>query len=290
MLPSPAHQFLTRFINRPDAHAQQWAAPTRHGYKAVYEPISDQLFEDHLLGITTLGVYTTSAENTCRWLCIDVDSEQEEGVITVRTWLDSHGISSLRESRRFGRSGHIWVFFDAPVPSTITFNLACYLRYISELTADIFPKQASRPDSSSPGNLVRLPLGMNQKRDAQNWGLFDDCSSQAVDQQLFWFLEQPLNLSDNILHISNKIPPPVEKPSKRSKSLQTINLLAEFPIDWGMRSLPSGEITTGCPCCIEYGFDKTQDNLSIKADGSALFCHGGCSFVDIMQSLRKVKI
>lgn len=290
---NPAHRYLNRLCNRPDVHAEQWATPTRHGYMAVYEPITDALLENHFLGITTLGVYTTSAENTCKWICWDFDEEQEDAVDRLRLWLDSRGISSLRESMRQGRSGHIWVFIESPIRSADAYNLACYARFCSEAHCEVYPVQSELVNPLKPGNLVRLPLGVNQKPSAKNWGLFDACPSKDITTQLFWFLSQPLNSAEHVLSVCATLPHLPAKPKRRVATARPEGeLLSNFPDDWPFKDTQNGELEGLCPVCHELGFDTQCSNLSLNPAANVMFCHrnsGEHTFIQILNSLKKLK-
>jgi hypothetical protein len=38
------------------------------------EPVTDQLWNNHLKGIDSLGVIPINDDNNCKWGCIDIDS------------------------------------------------------------------------------------------------------------------------------------------------------------------------------------------------------------------------
>lgn len=262
------------------------------GYKAIRNSrITDKLFERHLLGEITLGIYSTDPDtSTGRWLCWDIDDEQETALAKLINWLSNHGIVSYRESVRPGRSGHLWTFYSEPVCTRDLFKLGSFGRLLTGLRSEIFPKQAQL-NPGSLGNLVRLPLGRHQKPSAHGvWGLFQDCSSKAVDQQLLWFIEQPITNSAKISSLVANLPDFVSKPSRKRKNDIQVDLLAQFPADWPMRDLPQGEIEARCPHCALRGWDTQCKNLNIKADGTVLFCHRGCGFKDIMNALTGLKL
>lgn len=306
LINTPAIEFLERFVNRTDAHAEQWATQyidaktgqlkDKHGYRAIYEPVTEELFKSHLLGDITLGVYTTSAENTCRWVCWDVDDEQEEKLNKIRDWLSGRGFTSYRESVRPGRSGHLWLFFDRAIPSELVYRLGFHARFIAGISCEIYPVQERLKDpTKSPGNLVRLPLGMNRKVSANKaLGLFQSCPSKDIVAQLFWFIAQPLADGAKVIDLAQTLPvPQTPKPKKkRAKTGKYKQLIDEFPDDWSWHERTGGEWVGLCPKCYEDGHDSQENNLSLNTEINVLRCHfngGEHTFEEIIESLRKYK-
>lgn len=286
---SQADKFLSRFVNNTEAHAQQWATPEKHGYMTVREPITTDLFAQHLRTQITLGVYAISQTNTCNWIAWDIDKEDEIALAYLIDWLDSHGVINIRESKRPGRSGHLWVFVDSPIPSQTAFQFGMHGKIYANLHAEVFPKQASI-NPGSLGNLLRIPLGLNRKASAMNLGLFDGCPSLAIDQQLLWFIQQPVNSADKILELIKTLPviapKGFDKP-KKSRANQG-NILDKFPDTWPMKRMPSGIIIGLCPVCHNEGHDRTASNLSINPEAGVMYCHrdqGVHSFIDILRAL-----
>lgn len=118
-----------------------------------------------------IGLHTTSPENTCRWLVIDIDHHGEsdpdaeyrnEGAaIAIRDKLENQGVISLLMSSN-GRGGfHLWVIFDAPIDTATVYQFGQWIvEDWQELglgeKPEVFPKQDQLAEGNI-GNWVRLP-------------------------------------------------------------------------------------------------------------------------------------
>ena len=74
--------------------------------------------ENHLFGKETIGVYPLLPDETCWFLAVDFDKKswQED----ARAYLDTcatMGVPVSLERSRSGNGGHIWIFFDQPLPA-----------------------------------------------------------------------------------------------------------------------------------------------------------------------------
>lgn len=118
-----------------------------------------------------IGLPTTSQEQTCRWIVIDVDSDEEDSeesqairekaTLIFASRLTHYGSTPLLiKSSRHARF-HIWMIFDHPIASRVAYVLG---RKIVEdwhslglqKSPEVFPKQAQLAAGKFP-NSVRLP-------------------------------------------------------------------------------------------------------------------------------------
>jgi superfamily II DNA or RNA helicase/very-short-patch-repair endonuclease len=162
-------------------------------------PLTDEVIRWHLSGQDSegrsfvLGVYPMLADETCRFLAIDFDKAgwQED----AKAFLDTCGRMSLPaalERSRSGNGGHIWFFFNEPVPAAIARRLGSYLlTETMERRPDIgldsydrlFPNQDTLPQGGF-GNLIALPL-QKQPRELGNSVFLADNLSPYSDQWTF---------------------------------------------------------------------------------------------------------
>jgi hypothetical protein len=135
---------------------------------------------DHVIGLPT-----TSQEQSCRWIVIDVDSDEEDSeesqairekvALEFASRLGQYGSTPLviksSENSRF----HVWMIFDHPISSKVAFSLG---RKIVEdwrslglqKSPEVFPKQEQVAEGKLP-NSVRLPgLHHTQKFYSEVWG------------------------------------------------------------------------------------------------------------------------
>lgn len=268
-MPSSAREFLKLFQNNPNAYAEQQPSGN---YKCIRRPVTDELLMDHFLGIQTLGMYAVNpADQTSRYLCWDCDSEADEQFTKLINWLAQYGIHGLREAARPGRWGHYWVLLKQPIPASDAYKILYHGKYIYQIPGEIYPHNA---EPVKTGLQVRLPLGRHRKPSANGvWGLFEGCPDKAVDRQLMWLLEQPLN---DISELLSTIP--VTKPIKVRKNTTKhykTPLLELFPANWGWRECGNNELNGRCPVCCLENHDFSQNNLFLNTEKNTMKCFFG---------------
>lgn len=152
--PQKIELFRSLFRVRDDVYAARWESPDgRHGYSPVaqrdwkaynaasiedrkrvdketrtFVPLTDQAIHDHLSGKQTLGVYPLLRDESCWFLAIDFDKKswQKDTTAFLKTCHDLHVPAALERSRS-GKGGHIWIFFERPMPATVARKLGALL-------------------------------------------------------------------------------------------------------------------------------------------------------------------
>jgi hypothetical protein len=162
LTPDLLDRWHARFVNRAIPYGLQQADGT---YPWVYEPCTTEILAAHLRGAVTLALASTDARGACRWLCVDVDAPgMLPQLLTLRSALADLGLPGLVEVSR--RSGHLWLFFDAPLPAVAAhFAMAQALEAVSAAGVEV-PAHERYPDLPGPGTIghsVRLPLGIHRK-------------------------------------------------------------------------------------------------------------------------------
>lgn len=170
--------------------------------KRHFLPMNDDIIRYHLTGEKpssfqggkpkpwVVGVYPLLVNEYCWFLAVDFDKEQWKQ--DARMYLDScreEGIPAYLERSRSGNGGHVWIFFEEPVPARIARNLGSALMTKTldkrpEIGLDsfdrFFPNQDTMPKGGF-GNLIALPL---QKRAREkNHSVFLDESFVPVKDQ-----------------------------------------------------------------------------------------------------------
>jgi hypothetical protein len=185
--------FRAVFRGREDVYAVRWESPDgRHGYSPVsqrdwsaynasrpqdrkrvdremrkYLPLTDQAIHDHLAGKRTLGVYPLLRDECCWFLAVDFDKKswQVDTAAFLETCRELQVPTALERSRS-GTGGHVWIFFDRPVPAVVARKLGALLLTRTmesrhQLGLDsydrFFPNQDTMPKGGF-GNLIALPL------------------------------------------------------------------------------------------------------------------------------------
>jgi hypothetical protein len=178
--------FRSLFRGREDVYATRWEGRNgKTGYSPAhrkiwsnsfqkrsdepkeYFPLTDQVIHDHLTGKLTAGVYPLLTDETCWFLAADFDKTiwQDDVRAFLQTCADWKIPAALERSRS-GRGGHVWIFFDAPLPAGLARKLgAAILTRTMERRPQLgldsynrfFPSQDTMPKGGF-GNLIALSL------------------------------------------------------------------------------------------------------------------------------------
>ena len=178
--------FRSLFRGREDVYALRWEGRNgKTGYSPAYQkiwsnsfqkkpdepkdyfPLTDQVIHDHLIGKLTAGIYPLLTDETCWFLAADFDKTtwQDDVRAFLQTCADWKIPAALERSRS-GRGGHVWIFFDAPLPASLGRKLgAAILTRTMERRHQLgldsydrfFPSQDTMPKGGF-GNLIALPL------------------------------------------------------------------------------------------------------------------------------------
>lgn len=130
-------------------------------------PLTDQVIHDHLSGKLTAGIYPLLKDEACWFLAVDFDKA---------TWADDVSaflqvcaqwtIPASLERSRSGKGGHVWIFFEQPIPASLARKMgAAILTSTMEQRHHVgldsydrmFPNQDTLPKGGF-GNLIALPL------------------------------------------------------------------------------------------------------------------------------------
>lgn len=156
----------------------------------VFVPVSDEVIRNHLRGNDpqeyatkdyTVGVYPLLSDETCWFLAADFDkSTWTEDAKTFLETCVSYQVPAVLERSRSGNGGHVWIFFENPVPAVLARKLGALLLTSTmnrrpEIGMDsydrLFPSQDTLPRGGF-GNLIALP--MQKKTRKQNNSVFLD--------------------------------------------------------------------------------------------------------------------
>ena len=145
-----------------------------------YLPITDAVVRSHLLGRDdrgadfVMGVYPLLLDESCYFLAMDFDKHSwQEDAPAVLATCERLGVPAALERSRSGVGGHVWIFFDGPVPASLARRLGAYvltetMEHRPEIGLEsydrLFPNQDTLPQGGF-GNLIALPLqGEPRKR------------------------------------------------------------------------------------------------------------------------------
>src|SRR6202790_1409076 len=162
-------------------------------------PVTDDVIRCHLSGQDgngwdfTMGVYPMLLDETCFFIAADFDKATWQD--DARAFLETCrvlNVPAALERSRSGNGGHIWIFFDCPLPAITARKLGCVILTRTmdrrhQLGLDsydrLFPNQDTMPRGGL-GNLIALPLQFTPRKSGNS--VFIDANFNPYpDQWLF---------------------------------------------------------------------------------------------------------
>lgn len=125
--------------------------------------ISTAILKNHFIGVSIVGLHSTSPGSTCRWLGIDIDNHKSDdaraagnfdSAIHLLNSLTDLGIAAILEDSNGDGGYHIWILFSEPVATDQVYRFGSWLLADSE--HELFPKQPVLTGKGL-GNWLRLP-------------------------------------------------------------------------------------------------------------------------------------
>jgi superfamily II DNA or RNA helicase len=179
----------------------------------AFVPVNDEIIRNHLKGIDpgdrsgkdfTIGVYPILTNETCWFLAVDFDKSTwaEDANAFLNTCV-SYQVPAALERSRSGNGGHVWIFFEAPIPALRarklgTFLLTSTMNHRPEIGMDsydrLFPSQDTLPKGGF-GNLIALPL-QKKPREHHNSVFVDQNLISYPDQWIFLSSIEKMKLQD----------------------------------------------------------------------------------------------
>jgi len=144
-------KFVTLFRGRGDCYGSNEGG-------CVREPLTQQVFANHLEGTLAIGVYPSVPAPTpfCVWGCSDIDVEDLASARLLQRTMGMAGIVSWVERSR-SKGYHVWVFASEPVSSLVMRRALLVVHQVANYPArEVNPKQTD-VSATKVGNYVRLP-------------------------------------------------------------------------------------------------------------------------------------
>ncbi|NLW72829.1 MAG: DEAD/DEAH box helicase family protein [Chloroflexi bacterium] len=168
----------------------------------AFTQVHDETIRNHLKGNDpndrsgrdfTMGLYPLLADESCWFLAADFDkSTWTEDAKTFLETCVSYQVPAVLERSRSGNGGHVWIFFETPVPAVLARKLGALLLTSTmnrrpEIGMDsydrLFPSQDTLPRGGF-GNLIALPL-QKKPRERNNSVFLDNDLNPYSDQWAF---------------------------------------------------------------------------------------------------------
>jgi hypothetical protein len=183
---------MSGLVNRKDRHGS-------YGDRGPFtaKDLTESTLNEHFAGWQLIGLHSTSAEGTCRWLGLDFDNHDEDpdiaaanfdAAMRITNQLTELGVTWLLEDSDGQGGYHIWVLFASPVPAKAVHRFGQWL--VGDDDIEIFPKQ-SELTGKGLGNWLRLP-GRHHTRG--HWSRFwGDGEWLDYDESVELLLSAPTN-------------------------------------------------------------------------------------------------
>src|ERR1017187_6098371 len=171
-------------------------------------PLTDEVIRLHLSGKKTVGIYPLLLDETCWLLAADFDKStwQEDALAFVAT-SRRLGLSAYLERSRSGNGGHVWIFFERPLPAAMVRKVGCAIltqtmearHHLGLDSYDrFFPNQDTLPKGGF-GNLIALPLQWMPRQEDKSV-FVDDSLCPYPDQWLASVRRVPADQVDWIVN------------------------------------------------------------------------------------------
>lgn len=163
------------FVNREDHYGQQYKTLQGASWRKEKGCLNAEKLIEHIQGRATYGSYQLGLDDTVIWACLDIDSHEGNRPITdevieqtqadvknVVAILRRHNVPFLLEASGSPGSYHVWVFLSR----TKTYNAYRFVRQVKAeagIKCEVFPKQKTFGKDGKYGNLVKIPICVNQK-------------------------------------------------------------------------------------------------------------------------------
>jgi hypothetical protein len=263
------------FIQRYDLYPKQLEDGS---YISVKNPLTQNHILAHLRGDITIGLYLLDKESQARFIVIDADDEdQMDGLFIIARSLEHHRIPSYLERSR--RGGHLWFFFDEPMPAKDARLFGKGLLAAHNISAEIelYPKQDKL--QNGPGSLIRMPFGVHRK-DGNRYGFITNMGqpiASSLLDQIPYFLN-PQTVSEAAFDTFWRLGQPTEaKPefttTEASGDTLSQSIKAAMPVtDFVGQYVELTQAGRGhCP------FHEDQNSsFSVNAEENYWHCFAGC--------------
>ena len=144
--------FVSLFRGRGDVYGHEEG-------RCVKEPLTPELFRQHLDGVQAIGVYPMVPIGSVHhvvWGCSDIDIEDLAGARKIQSALLAVKVVSFIERSR-SKGYHVWVFAEEVVPASDMRRMLLCAHQVAEYPArEVNPKQETLA-TGQYGNYVRLP-------------------------------------------------------------------------------------------------------------------------------------
>ena len=168
--------------------------------KTLQEPLTVELWQQHLSGEVSIGVIPLKDDETCKWGCIDID-EYPIDVNNIIKTVESMGLPVVPCASKSGGL-HLFLFTKDPVPAIKFKNKLEDIAAAMGRTGDeIFPKQyqwsTQVPKERQTGNWLNMPYFSGE--DTTRYGI--SAKGDSLTPEEFIVLAEKKAMTLSLIHI-----------------------------------------------------------------------------------------
>lgn len=187
-------RYIELFQGRADVYAEQHPDAS---YSPIWEPVTRGVYETHLRGGRTFGIYPVTRSNYCKFLCFDVDVMDPIPRNRIYGALREMGVTYRNFILEMsGNKGfHIWLPFEYYCPASAARRAGLAVLQLADIKCEVFPKQGTL-EGKELGNLIKLPLGIHRVSDQPSrllgkWTEVQPLASRQVYELADHYEEKP---------------------------------------------------------------------------------------------------
>lgn len=210
--------FMSLFGGRTDAYGT-WEGGS------VKADVAYSTFARHLYGQELIGIYPLTDNSTVMWGCTDIDVDEIDLALNLKTAFEIKGIQSFVEKTR--RGYHVWVFADDWIPAPIMRRAFLAAHEAVKVPAkEVNPKQE---ESTGLGNYVRLPYPNGINEMPENRYVLSEATLEPISLKEFLTEAKQTRTSINLLRPLAEL----HKPRKRaSLDVTSVRLDVQEALDY----------------------------------------------------------
>ena len=210
--------FMDLFGGRTDAYGT-WEGGS------VKADVAYSTFAKHLYGQELVGIYPLTDNSTVKWGCTDIDVDEIDLALNLKTAFDVKGIKSFVEKTR--RGYHVWVFANDWIPAPIMRRAFLAAHEAVKVPAkEVNPKQE---EATGLGNYVRLPYPNGINEMPENRYVLSEATLKPISLKEFLTEAKQTRTSINLLRPLAEL----HKPRKRaSLDVTSIRLDVQEALDY----------------------------------------------------------
>ena len=210
--------FMSLFGGRTDAYGT-WEGGS------IKADVAYSTFARHLYGQELIGIYPLTDNSTVMWGCTDIDVDEIDLALNLKTAFEIKGIQSFVEKTR--RGYHVWVFADDWIPAPIMRRAFLAAHEAVKVPAkEVNPKQE---EATGLGNYVRLPYPNGINEMPENRYVLSEATLEPISLKEFLTEAKQTRTSINLLRPLAEL----HKPRKRaSLDVTSVRLDVQEALDY----------------------------------------------------------